>query len=717
MREAVSLGDVLAVHVHNRHLKDMLYRSCCIAVSVGMMTNDVLAQTVPARAGDSDIVVTGERIDRSIQETASSVAVVTADEIAQRSAATVDQLLASIPNVQLGSGGEGPSIRGQDSTGALRDISAFLGGTRPRLTLQVDGRAVSYYEYVFGTASTWDVAQVEVFRSPQTTTQGRNSIAGAIFVHTNDPTSHWEGAVRATAGNYGLRQGSAMISGPIVPDQVAFRVAGDIRRIRNASDMVDEVVGANLERDDYGVARVKLFAQPAAFPGLRIETTYVHGESQAPQFEAVFPPFAARRAPQGEITNGVYRINIDSLTAVADYEVTRALASRTTLSWGDALMRRFGLPGFGRTRIASRDLAIESTLNWRPGQSMQMVGGVYSLTVRQNQAIDVTSLGLGTGDFSDRQVSFGLFGEATWRPLPALAVTGGLRYQRDRQVREGILRRPGSPALLDYDRRFDAWLPKLSVAFDLGKDLTVGLFAQRAFNPGGVTIVQLTLQADEFDAETLWNYEAFLRARFADGRGTFRANLFHADIAGAQRSRSFLVAVPVGPPRIAMEIVNTPTAESYGAELDIGWRATDRLSLNVGLGLLKTKILRTLSPNDPLLGKRFQRSPSVSASAAIDWRPVDGLRLSAQARTNSGYFSDDANTPALRIDGSTVVNTRAAWTQGGLTVFGYARNLFDRFSLTYLFPAQPRPAPLPPRPIFGAAADPREIGFGIEARF
>lgn len=717
MRKPVSLGDVLAVHVHNRHLKAMIYRLCCIAVSVGMITDDVLAQTVPARAGDPDIIVAGERIDRSIQETASSIAIMTSDDIAQRSAATIDQLLASIPNVQLGSGGEGPTIRGQDSTGALRDISAFLGGTRPRLTLQVDGRAISYYEYVFGTASTWDVAQVEVFRSPQTTTQGRNSVAGAVFVRTNDPTSHWEGAARATAGNYGLRQGSAMISGPIVPEQVAFRVAGDIRRIRNSSDMVDEVAGANLKHDDYGVARVKLLAQPAALPGLRIETAYVHGESQAPQFEAVFPPFEVRRAPQGEITNGVYRINTDSLTVVADYEFTRALASRTTLSWGDALVRRFGLPGFGRTRVDSRDFAIESTLNWQPGRSMQMVGGVYHLSVRQKQAIDVTGLGLGTGDFSDWQTSLGLFGEATWRPLPALAVTGGLRYQRDRQAREGVLRRPGAPGLLDYDRRFDAWLPKLSVALDLGRDVTVGLLTQRAFNPGGVTIVQLTLETDEFAAETLWNYEAFLRAGFAGGRGTLRANLFYNDITGAQRSRSFLVALPAGPPRLATEIVNTPAAESYGAEFDFGWRATNRLSLSLGVGLLETKILRTLSPNDPLLGKRFQRSPNASASATIDWQPVDGLRISAQARKNSGYFSDDANTPALRIEGSTVVNARAAWTHGGLTVFGYARNLFDRFYLTYLFPAQARPAPLPPRPIIGAAADPREIGFGIETRF
>src|SRR4029078_8691088 len=87
---------------------------------------------------------------------------------------------------------EGPTIRGQDTTGPTRDLPAFLGGTRPRTTLIVDGRAVRFHEVVLCTSPLWDVERIEVFRTPQTTTQGRNSIAGAIFVTTNHPTHDWE---------------------------------------------------------------------------------------------------------------------------------------------------------------------------------------------------------------------------------------------------------------------------------------------------------------------------------------------------------------------------------------------------------------------------------------------------------------------------------------------------------------------------------------------
>lgn len=41
-------------------------------------------------------------------------------------------------------------------------------------------------------ASPWDVEQIEVLRGPQSTTQGRNTMAGAIVVNTKDPTFDWE---------------------------------------------------------------------------------------------------------------------------------------------------------------------------------------------------------------------------------------------------------------------------------------------------------------------------------------------------------------------------------------------------------------------------------------------------------------------------------------------------------------------------------------------
>ena len=654
------------------------------------------------QAPDEEIIVTGERVPRALRETPSSVVVLGGDAIEASAADRLEQLLALVPNVQFGSGEEGVAIRGQDSTGLLRNLFAFLGGTRPRVTLQVDGRPVTYYEFVSGSESAWDVERVEVFRSPQTTTQGRNSIAGAIFVETNDPGYSWEGRGRVIVGDFRTRQASAFVSGPLVRDQLAVRLSGDLRLSRMASDMADAIAGANIDRDDYGTGRAKLLYEPAALPGLRIETSYVHTQTQSPQFEGAMAPFRARRLPVPNQTNGVHKINVDSITARAGYEIGPALNSTLTLSYGDALIRRFGLPGLGLTRVDSTDYSAEANLSWRPGGALSLLGGVHSLATRQRQSIDITGLGIGTGGFRDRQGSLGLFGEATWRPTSALALTGGLRYQRDRQERVGAV---GS-ILLDYDETFDAWLPKVSVAWDVTDAVTAGLLVQRAFNPGGTSISLLRRAEDSFGAERLWNYEAFVRGSLAGGRRTFAMNVFYNDITDAQRQQTVPVTLPNGTTLFAAEFANAPEAESYGAEAEFGWRLRNRLTVRAAIGFLETEVHRTALARDPTLKKTFQRSPGVSAAGAVDWRPIDPLRLSATVRHQSGYFSDDANTQARRIGASTIVDARAAYTFGPVTVFGYARNLFDDFYLTYLF-----------TPTFGTPGDPREFGVGVEARF
>lgn len=674
------------------------------------VTGTAVATTAPGEVADKEpieeIVVTGERTPRSLQETASSVVVISAREIEAQAADRVDQLLATIPNVQLGSGTEGPAIRGQDSTGVVRELFAFLGGTRPRATLTIDGRAVTYSEYVLGAASVWDVERVEVFRSPQTTTQGRNSIAGGIFVSTSDPTYMWQARARAIVGNFGSRQVSAVVSGPIVNDQFAVRVSGDVKLGRNSSEMADGISGANIDRDDHGLVRVKLLAEPRAIPGMRFEATYVHAESQAPQFEAVREPFKKRRSPLPERTNGVLRTNVDSATALLSYELTPTLSSLTTLSHGNALVQRFGLPGLGRTRNSSADYSAETVLHWKHSGAFKLLGGAHYSTLRQRQFIDITALRIGSGGFDDRQQSLGLFSEMTWRPAVRLAITAGLRYQRDNQDRDGQVGLVGPGITINYAEEFHAWLPKISVAYDLGKNATIGLLIQRAYNPGGTTVNLATRRQNDFDAEQLWNYEAFMRTSFGRGRGTLAANLFYNDIRNAQRPQTVEFIAPDGKPFTATQIDNAPSARSSGVELELGWQTSNRLSVRLGLGLLETKVCRTLVLLDPLRGKEFQRSPSFSAAAAVDWRPIDALRLSAQLRTTSGYFSDDANTPTRHIEGYTTVSARAAYTAGPVTAFGYVKNALNAFYLTYLF-----------TPTFGTAGDPREFGLGVEARF
>ena len=653
------------------------------------------------RSSSDEIIVTGERASRTLRETPSSVVVFTPSDLdALAGADRLDSVLEQIPNVQFGNGGQGPTIRGQDSTGVLQDLPAFLGGSRPRLTVQVDGRAISYNEFVNATVPMWDVERVEVFRSPQSTTQGRNSIAGAIFVNTADPTYEWEGKARLIHASLGTWQGSAAVSGPIVNGQLAFRLSGDARTSRNPNDIADTLIaGANPNHDEYGIVRARLLAEPMALTGFRLETSYVHQESRQPPAEGIVPPFEERH---GSRVAAVSDTKVDSLTAVAGYEIADRLSLTSTLSAGWIDNQRFAIRGLGETLTHVRDRSIEMLVDWRPGERTKVRFGIHHLQTRLDQFIDLTAV-FGLGDFIDNQRSLGLFGEVELKPLPRVTFMAGLRLQRDRQDREGQLGNPFFPTIVDFDRTFEAWLPKLTLSYDFSDDVTAGVLVQRAYNPGGFTINFDTARQEDYGQESLWSYELFGRATLLEDRLWLTANLFRNDFRNAQRAEQHAFTIP-GQGTAFWFLIHNVTAHSRGLEASLDWRATDRLRLRGGIGLLRTRIDEDASTQ--FAGKEFGRAPKFSGTGSVEWRPIDRLRLNGDVRHHSGYFSNDLNTPAFRISEATIVNARAAYDLGTITLSAYVRNLFDRFYLTSQFSS-----------MFATAGDPREVGIGMEARF
>ncbi|EHD2245352.1 TonB-dependent siderophore vulnibactin receptor VvuA, partial [Vibrio vulnificus] len=175
------------------------------------------------------VVVIGEKTERTIYDTSSSVQVFDQETIDNTPGATeIDDLLQLIPNmVDSGQGNSMPTVRGIDGSGPSIGGLASFAGTSPRLNMSIDGRSLTYSEIAFGPRSLWDMQQVEVYLGPQSYIQGRNASAGAIVMKTNDPTHHFESAVKAGVGERNYSQTAAMISAPIIQDELAFRLSFD----------------------------------------------------------------------------------------------------------------------------------------------------------------------------------------------------------------------------------------------------------------------------------------------------------------------------------------------------------------------------------------------------------------------------------------------------------------------------------------------------------
>ncbi|MEM9376503.1 MAG: TonB-dependent receptor plug domain-containing protein, partial [Pseudomonadota bacterium] len=221
-----------------------------------------------AEARQETIVVTGEKQGRSLQDTVASVDVTTADDIAALNIVDLEDVLRRVGNagfVTTGSGrNEQFTLRGVQSQGVT-------GGTNtPVSTLYIDGAVVPNQAAGAAISNAWDVQQVEVLRGAQSTVQGRNSLIGAIIVNTVDPTDTFDWAARATYGNENTYELSGAVGGPIIEDQVGFRLSG---QLTESDGFITRLDGSDADAEETTLLRGKLAITPAAIPDLEIMLT------------------------------------------------------------------------------------------------------------------------------------------------------------------------------------------------------------------------------------------------------------------------------------------------------------------------------------------------------------------------------------------------------------------------------------------------------------
>jgi outer membrane receptor protein involved in Fe transport len=233
----------------------------------------VQAEEAPAADQVQDIVVTGEKVARSLQETTASVGVTTAVRLEEENIQTLEDVFQRTVNVSQTYGNSGFTIRGI----ANRGVSGA--GDAATATVFVDGAPVPQEILSNGPTDMWDVAQVEIFRGPQSTLQGLNALAGAVHIRTQDPTFDWSLKGRATIASNNTRNFAIAGGGPIVPGELAFRVTGEKRD--SDGDVWNPTRDTPENPVDTTSVRGKLLWTPSALPGFEARADYQHFEGQA----------------------------------------------------------------------------------------------------------------------------------------------------------------------------------------------------------------------------------------------------------------------------------------------------------------------------------------------------------------------------------------------------------------------------------------------------
>ncbi|MES2096230.1 MAG: TonB-dependent receptor [Pseudomonadota bacterium] len=453
------------------------------------------AQTAPAAPApaasnadqDEDIVITATKRAQSLQDVPISVSVTSADTIEKARIVDLIDLQSVVPSLkvaQFQSAGQTNFIirgfgNGNGNEGIESSVGVFVDGVyRSRSAAALDDLP--------------EIERIEVLRGPQSTLFGKNVSAGAISIVTKRPSFDWGAKFEASAGNLGLIQSKATVTGGLTKT-VAFRVSGSV----NERDgyFTNVTTGSKVNDRNRWSLRGDLLFEPSADFSVRIiadynvikevccgATTILNGPSTLAigalgfrindttrvfDRNVVFNTDPSNRLIGKGISGQIdWNLGFAKLTSITAYRDT---LNETTLDVDFTGADISNLTSSARSKDFTQEFRLASTGD---GPFSWLIGGFY-----QDEKLDngrdirygkdgrafinaitgglVTALesfqnatnpaiipgryyfqqGQGISDFySTKQRSFSLFGQADFKVTDRLTLTGGIAYMNDRKA-------------------------------------------------------------------------------------------------------------------------------------------------------------------------------------------------------------------------------------------------------------------------------------------
>jgi len=674
----------------------------------------------PEKAGQTqdieEIRVIGQKSEKSLREVTASVSIETGAEIEREPLADLFDIVVRVPNVTATLGGQGFAIRGVDQRG--------IGGGGLTLTVYVDDAPLANQSTFFGPTGAWDLAQVEVYRGPQSTNFGRNTLAGAIYIRSQDPTYDYELKARAEVGSDGHYWGAVAGGGAIIDDKLAFRIAADYREddgfVRNT------FLDADADASEYWSTRLKFLIEPT--DDLRIITTTSYTENFAG--EDNISPFSGgnfgdildaddvrREVAYDQPGREGTETFLQSVNVMWDINEHFSLQSITSYQSTDYLrLEDFDVspaPIAVLDRVGNDEALTEEFRLRYTDDSWQVALGLYYADLEDgftddfivpgsliNPAIPPTVLIGRTGQNSSRIENIAVFLDGEYKINDQFDILFGLRYdnehQEDTQITSTRAVSPLPPgfeflsAVLGESRQtteadYEAWLPKAGLRWRSTEDLTFSFVVQRAYRAGGAQINFVDGSLAEFDPEYLWNFELSSRAQFLDDRINWNVNIYYSDWSDQQ------VTVPLPAPfNQFFETLNAGTSELYGLETDISYAVNSNLQVYAGVGVSVAEFVDFANGNfdpsqpvseanqDNFAGNRFPFAPRLSLNGGFSYTDENGIFGGVDINYQSSAFNEIENVALNQADARTIVNARLGYrVTENISVSAFVRNLLD----------------------------------------
>lgn len=666
-------------------------------------------EAVPTTINVDSVVVTGQKIERTQMETVSSVLVMDSEYLSDTTRAdNFYDIVDLAPNVTNTGGFNSLAIRGIANSGptALNNGAGTIG-------IFVDNSLLTARATSNNGFSIWDLDRVEILRGPQSTTGGRNSLAGQIIMHTKNPEFTSNGAAKFLFGTHGTFQTALMQTGPI-SDNLAYRVTADYQHTNGYVDN-DILNDDEFNRNTLKNFRVKLLYNMES--GGEALLTVAHNNFDERGDATVDPSLGSRKSRMNYPTRWETDTTTVSLKLTKPIDEHFQFESNTGYAKGKFRSSAdfdgsnpISVVNFFADNIPTDIATIaqktdeytfnqEFLLHYKDDVIKSVAGFYYAQGelddgyITSNAYFDFSGLPVLLKDDTDpdeRFKTYAIFADVDYKLNNQFTLMGGLRLNKEERKSSvsSLTRRafnyatPGINGLVDAslasfagskksDNDSFVVLPKLGFNYAWSDSLSTGFVVQKGYRPGGVSVNPIRGTIKRYDDEETLNYEASLRAR-VNNKLNVNANLFYTDWKDQQ------VQVPspnsVNPNDYLVE--NAGESHLYGLELEANYAVNRHWNINSGIGYSKTKIDDFTVNGVDYSGKEFQFSRNWTVNLASSYRFDSGWFMHvnvSHASQGASAFNND-NT---KLDAFTIVNAKVGYETERWDVYAYGNNLFN----------------------------------------
>ncbi|MEI8623727.1 TonB-dependent receptor [Pseudoalteromonas sp. B137] len=645
----------------------------------------LLGAPIAANADDSDlerIVVTGDFQRESIQTLSASASLFSEDEINQRGASYLDEMLGSTANVNFASGasrGRYIQIRGV----GLR--SQFVDPINPSVGLVIDG---INYSGLGGSSLLFDIDQVEIYRGPQGTRFGADGMAGMIQMGSAKATSDPSLKLQVGAGTYNTREAGIAASTGLTDDTSAR-----VSYFRRKSDgYVDNLyLNDETQNQDEQVARFKLNSQLTKHLNTELNLHYIDINNG---YDA-FTLDNSRNSVADELgqdNQQSYAIGVNNTyTGFDAFDVNLNLSAIDTEllysfdeDWvcndtSEPQLCAAGLhpDGYSSTDLYSRDRDDQSVDLQFNSKTGNWVAGIYY----QNRDVDLERqyTWLASPFSSTYETSnVAVYGQVATPIGPKTTLITGLRveqYQGDYTDSNGFIQ--------DTD---DVMVGgKIALEYQVIDRTMIYTSITRGYKAGGINSEALAKAKDEglnlsadffqqhtsFDPEYLWSGEFGVKGSSLDDKFTLRLAAFYM-----HRDDIQLKAWQVEGQQFTGYVDNASSGSNYGLEVEGSYQLTDNLFLTGSAGYLNTEIDDFVTQSGLNQDGREQaQSPKYQYAFTARYNFTNAFYgMVGIEGKDDYYFSDSHNSQA---PSSNLVNLSFGYEADMWAVRAWARNVFD----------------------------------------